>query len=552
MTNPLATAIMAAILLLGAVPAHAHGAIAFGHIPQDQAVAYGFAWDYSATGEAQEAAMNACLDSGGSDCTVLAWFQNGCGALAMDQYGMAQGKGARTQDQAEARALRTCEAAEGVGCAVAGSACVSPGASPDTWSGSENVLAVPEEGSSDRTADAPRDEALTREERMQVQQGLAALGFDTGPADGVFGPRTRSAILEWQQEKGLETTGYLSRDEAEILAAAGTQDQPAVSRETAEQDGPRNQVIYFAAAGPKCTEFGAACWQEIQSQPGCYIWTEYYRGSDYTADWTDECSGDTAHGSGSYSLFSESGHYLSASGSVLHGKQSGHWVMRYDITGAVHEGPFVDGQRNGHWVLRFVNTGSVQEGPFVDGKRNGHWVERNADGDVREGPYVDGERNGHWVERFASGAVWERPYVGYNRNGHWVNATRAATSLKVPLWTAWSTAIGHTASSAALSWNSNSRTAHLKANQESIRLWTVVVIPGSGRMGASATPRAMLGYGLARRWTNAGPDSLCVSKGAPVDPENQAALLPQNHHAELRSARDGTAIWQPSSTEGKG
>ena len=40
--------------------------------------------------------MNACLDGGGLDCTVLTWFQNGCGALAVDQYGMAQGKGARS------------------------------------------------------------------------------------------------------------------------------------------------------------------------------------------------------------------------------------------------------------------------------------------------------------------------------------------------------------------------------------------------------------------------------------------------------------------------
>ncbi len=245
-----APAMMAAVvLLLAAVPARAqeaHGAIAFGQAHQAQAVAYGFAWGYSARDEAQEAAMTACLSGGGSDCTVLARFQNGCGALAVDQYGMAHGRGARSLEQAEARALRTCEAAGGVGCAVVGSQCVSPGGQPDTWSGSESVLAPPEEESGstagqtadrDRPAtDAPRDEGLTRDERMRVQRGLAALGYDGGPADGMFGPRTRSAIGEWQQAKGLEATGYLSRDEAEVLAAASA--ESPLSIEGAPQPTP--------------------------------------------------------------------------------------------------------------------------------------------------------------------------------------------------------------------------------------------------------------------------------------------------------------------------
>ena len=64
-----------AVLLLAAVAARAqdaHGAIAFGHVAQSQAVAYGLAWDYPARDDAQEAAMNSCISGGGSDCTVLA------------------------------------------------------------------------------------------------------------------------------------------------------------------------------------------------------------------------------------------------------------------------------------------------------------------------------------------------------------------------------------------------------------------------------------------------------------------------------------------------
>lgn len=64
------------------------------------------------------------------------------------------------------------------------------------------------------------DDALTREQRAQVQRGLSALGFDAGPSDGVFGPRTRSAIRDWQQAKGAEATGYLTREEVEALQGA--------------------------------------------------------------------------------------------------------------------------------------------------------------------------------------------------------------------------------------------------------------------------------------------------------------------------------------------
>ena len=163
-------------LLVVAAPAHAqdaHGAIAFGQTAYGRAVAYGYAWNYPTGNEARQAALSACLGAGGTNCAELAWFQNGCGAIALDQYGNAQGRSARTQEQAEARAVQACEAAGGSGCAVVGSQCTSPGRQAGTWSGSENVLSAPERGNA-----GARQQPAFRMPGVSVPQGAARAGED--------------------------------------------------------------------------------------------------------------------------------------------------------------------------------------------------------------------------------------------------------------------------------------------------------------------------------------------------------------------------------------
>ena len=69
---------------------------------------------------------------------------------------------------------------------------------------------------------------LTREDRRVIQSSLAAQGFDPGPADGVFGRRTRAAIGRWQGARGDEPTGYLNAETARLLLARPPQ-MPAAS-----------------------------------------------------------------------------------------------------------------------------------------------------------------------------------------------------------------------------------------------------------------------------------------------------------------------------------
>ena len=65
---------------------------------------------------------------------------------------------------------------------------------------------------------------LDRAERRLVQYGLIEAGQEPGPADGLFGgaeTRTRQAIQAWQAAKGMEASGYLTREQADALVALG-------------------------------------------------------------------------------------------------------------------------------------------------------------------------------------------------------------------------------------------------------------------------------------------------------------------------------------------
>ena len=57
---------------------------------------------------------------------------------------------------------------------------------------------------------------------VMIQRGLVSLGKSVGRVDGAFGERTRRAIREWQREKRMEVTGYLTREQATALKVLGS------------------------------------------------------------------------------------------------------------------------------------------------------------------------------------------------------------------------------------------------------------------------------------------------------------------------------------------
>ena len=230
-----------------------------------------------------------------------------------------------------------------------------------------------------RVHDPAADEAalgLDREDRRRIQRGLASLGFEPGPADGIFGGGTRGAIGRWQSSQGDEATGYLDGKAAEMLLAVAARIQ--------------------ANLRPKCSELTggylgdnhAACWEEMRNQPGCYAWTEHYH-SDISTNWTGPCPGGVASGRGTLTLSSGSEHgSQTGSGSIKLGKRDGHWSIS-GSDGYRFAGEYRNGKRHGQGTYTFA-VGDNYEGEFRNGKRHGQGTYTYADGRAKTCDWHEG------------------------------------------------------------------------------------------------------------------------------------------------------------------
>lgn len=79
------------------------------------------------------------------------------------------------------------------------------------------------------TASVPGNNAQV----SQVQQALIDQGFDIGTVDGQMGPKTKAALKQFQQQKGLQASGKLDQ---QTLAALTTSSSsfPSASRESSQ------------------------------------------------------------------------------------------------------------------------------------------------------------------------------------------------------------------------------------------------------------------------------------------------------------------------------
>ncbi len=49
----------------------------------------------------------------------------------------------------------------------------------------------------------------SRERYTQIQKALIGAGFDPGPTDGLWGPNSMNALADFQEDHGLEPTGWI-------------------------------------------------------------------------------------------------------------------------------------------------------------------------------------------------------------------------------------------------------------------------------------------------------------------------------------------------------
>lgn len=71
------------------------------------------------------------------------------------------------------------------------------------WSNPEARIPGVNTGGRSGASSAAASDPRTR----QLQQALRDRGFDAGPVDGIFGPRTRAAVREYQRANNMEVTG---------------------------------------------------------------------------------------------------------------------------------------------------------------------------------------------------------------------------------------------------------------------------------------------------------------------------------------------------------
>lgn len=99
---------------------------------------------------------------------------------------------------------------------------------------------------------------LSTDQRREIQRNLALLEFDPRGIDGIFGPGTRSAVTDWQQQNGFPQTSYLDREQIERLSAQAARraQQLEAEAERQRQAAERADRAYWEETGARGDEAG--------------------------------------------------------------------------------------------------------------------------------------------------------------------------------------------------------------------------------------------------------------------------------------------------------
>ena len=89
---------------------------------------------------------------------------------------------------------------------------------------------------------------FSQEERILIQRELIAQGYTIETPDGIFTQDTRLAIAAWQRSTDRTASGYLDKEQGDILVAQGLEAPPIALPENEDplEESPERQTIFRA------------------------------------------------------------------------------------------------------------------------------------------------------------------------------------------------------------------------------------------------------------------------------------------------------------------
>ena len=109
---------------------------------------------------------------------------------------------------------------------------------------------------------------LTRNERRAIQRNLTLLEFNTRGVDGIFGPGSRGAIRNWQQDNGFAQTSYLTTSQINRIdgQASRRAAEIAADEERAREEALRLDREYWEETGARGDQAGYSAYLERYPQ----------------------------------------------------------------------------------------------------------------------------------------------------------------------------------------------------------------------------------------------------------------------------------------------
>ena len=214
--------------------------------------------------------------------------------------------------------------------------------------------------------DTEDDTGFSAGDVLEAQQVLARSGYDPGPADGRWGPRTGKAVQSFLGNAGLSITDMLTMQALRAVreassGRAGDTPELAQPSRAVRSGAPREPGAVHEGSAPagvpqaQCADMRrpSRCWMEFENIAGCYMWLEKV-GPEVTvlsAKWYGRCSGGKASGPGNrlirvryrFDANSFEGEGLEK-GSFVAGYAHGRWVSLDDDNGMRTSTDYVDGE----------------------------------------------------------------------------------------------------------------------------------------------------------------------------------------------------------------